>query len=119
EDNRCMSRLLSFVDQRGCLEAVQDRHIHVQNDQSEFLIQKHPKSVKSRFSPDKILVEIGQKRLERDQILDMVIDQQNADFSCAHTSVLWPAHNVERKHAISSNGRILSTATESIAAFRI
>src|SRR5436853_6427688 len=111
-----MARLLPFADKRRRLKTIHDRHIHIENDESEVVVQKRTQRIDSRSDADQVLAQIRQECFKSNEIFYVIINQQNADLVFGHTSVLWPAHKAVRKGAICSSGRILSTATEAIAA---
>src|SRR5207244_3339014 len=80
EDDRRVLRLLALADQGGGLEAVYIRHLNVEKDHGKLVVQE----VLERFAAggrlDQVLAEVAEDRLQGDQVLGAVVDQQDVDL---------------------------------------
>src|SRR4029077_17074952 len=88
ENDRSVTRSLAFTDQGGRFETINDGHIHIQNDDCEFLVKQEPQSVDSGLRADQILFKVAQERFQRDKVFDVIIDEQNTDLLFAHAFIL-------------------------------
>ena len=88
ENDRSVTRLLTFANQSSRFEAVDRRHIHIENDEGEFLMKEKPQGIDPGWSSDKILSEIAQERFQCDQIFDVIINQQDTDLLFGHAFIL-------------------------------
>ena len=71
-------RLLALLDERGRLETVHVRHLHVEQDQREVLAQERAERLLARGRAHESLTQRLEHRLEREQVLLLVVDQQDA-----------------------------------------
>ena len=87
------------ADQPGGLEAVHARHHHVQQDDGVFPVQQLPQGVRPGGGRDHLAGGAAQHRLERQQILRVVVDHQDLDwlFSCCRGDGC-AGHSVARPH---------------------
>ena len=76
EEDRDVLRPLPLLDQLGGLEAVHPRHLDVEQDRRELVVQQPPQRLLARRGADEIGVERLEDRLEREQVLGPVVDQQ-------------------------------------------
>jgi hypothetical protein len=72
--------LLSRLDHLGRLEAVQARHLHVEQDHRELTLEQAAQRVFARLGAHESLPERLEDRLEREQILGPIVDQQDVDL---------------------------------------
>jgi hypothetical protein len=78
EDDRDVPRALSFLDQRGGLEAVESRHLDVEQDDREVVAaEQEPQRLVARADADQLLGERLEDSLERDQVLRAVVDEED------------------------------------------
>jgi len=77
EDDGRVRGALVAADQRGRLEAVHVRHVDVQQDHGEVAPQDLAQRVRARTREHDVLVQIGQHRLEHQQLLRQVVDDQD------------------------------------------
>jgi hypothetical protein len=97
EDDRDAPGAFPLPDQLGGLEAVHVGHLHVQEDQRELLVEEMPQSLLARPCHDEVQVERGQHSLERDEVLALVIDEQDARPARLHQAALRsPPHSCVR-----------------------
>ena len=106
---------LPLPDESSRLEAIEDRHVHIEKNDRELLIEQETQRLESGVCPDKILPQITQQGFEREKIFGVIVDQKNIDLVIRHAAPLWPAHSSKINGPISSMGRILSTAIDEIA----
>ena len=71
-----MPRALELLDQLGGLEAVHARHLHVEQDHGELVVEQAPQRLFARLDADELLAERLEDRLEREQVLGPVVDEQ-------------------------------------------
>ena len=64
------------LDQLGGLEPVQPRHLDVEQDRGELCLEQVPERLLARSSADELLAERLEERLEREQVLGPVVDQE-------------------------------------------
>jgi len=77
EDDRHVTRLGVLLDPRGRLEAVHARHDDVEQDDREFLGEQGLQRLLAGLDGHQDLVQRGQDRVQRDQILHPVVDQED------------------------------------------
>ena len=70
-----MTGLLQLLDEPCRFEAVETRHLNVEEDDGEFLFQQALQSLLARLRTDQRLVERLEQRFERQQVLGPVVDQ--------------------------------------------
>jgi hypothetical protein len=75
-----MPRAISLPDQRGGLEPIHLRHLHVQQNHGEIVAQQALQRFAPRLGPDQVLAEILQHGLEGNQIGGLVVYQEDVDF---------------------------------------
>jgi hypothetical protein len=85
EDDRNVLRQLPLLDQRSGLEPVEARHQDVEQDAGELLVQQQrAQRLLSGASVNEVLPEGLEDRLERDQVLLDVVDEQQVDALLVH-----------------------------------
>jgi len=77
EDDRDLSRARVGADQRRGLEAVEVRHLHVEQDDRELVDQQRLQRLAPRAGRHQPLAQRRQRRLERHQIRRVVVYQQD------------------------------------------
>ena len=77
EDDRDVPRALALLDQRRGFEAVQDRHLHVEQDHRDVLVEELAQSVLAGVGVEELLAERLEDRLEREQVLGPVVDEED------------------------------------------
>ena len=71
-----MSRPLALLDQLRGLEAVHARHLDVEQDRRELLVEQAPQRLLARRGADEIRVERLEDRLQGEQVLGAIVDQE-------------------------------------------
>jgi hypothetical protein len=79
EDDRSVRGLLALPDQRGGLEAAQLRHVHVEQDHHELPREQLAQRLLARAGADHDAAHVLERRLERDQVLDPVVDEEDVE----------------------------------------
>ena len=74
EEDRDVPRALAPLDQLGGLEAVEARHLHIEEDHGELVLEQVAEGLVSRRRGDKPVAERLEDRLEREQVLRAVVD---------------------------------------------
>ena len=77
EEDRDGARPLSLLDQLGGLEAVEPGHLDVQQDRREVVVEEVAERLLARVRADELRPERLQDRLERQQVLGPVVDEQD------------------------------------------
>jgi hypothetical protein len=80
EDDRRLLRALALADQGGGLEAVHARHVDVEQDHREVGLQQLLQRLAARGGLHQVLAEVAQDRLEREQLVRAVVDEQDVDL---------------------------------------
>src|SRR6185437_10057845 len=82
---------LALLDQLGGLEAVELRHLHVEEDHRHVRAgQQDPQRVLARRGREQLMPERLQDRLERDEVLAPVVDEQDGRHQTPTCSTLSP-----------------------------
>ena len=84
EDDRDVARPLALLDQLGRLEAVEPRHLDVEQDHRELVVEEVAQRLLAGLGADELLPERLEDRLEREQVLGPVVDEQDASPRVAH-----------------------------------
>ena len=71
-----MAGPLAPLDQLSRLEPVQPRHLDVEQDRGELFLEQVPERLLAGPRADELLAERLEERLEREQVLGPVVDQQ-------------------------------------------
>ena len=71
-----MPRPLPLLDQLRGLEPVHARHLDVEQDRRELLVQQPPQRLLARVGADEVGVERLEDRLQGEQVLGAVVDEQ-------------------------------------------
>ena len=79
EDDRDVLRALAGLDRLRRLEAVDARHLHVEKDDGEILIEQAAKRIGAGRRPHETLSERLENGLEREKILPAVVDEEDVD----------------------------------------
>ena len=77
EDDRDVPRALELLDQLGGLEAVHARHLNVEQDHGVLVVEQAPQRLFARLDADELLAERLEDRLEREEVLRPVVDEQD------------------------------------------
>ena len=80
EDDRRMRRLPAAADHRGRLEAVHVRHVDVEQDHGEFLLQQVAQRLPTGTRRDEVLAQALEDRLVDQELLGQVVDHQDVDL---------------------------------------
>ena len=80
EDDGRRLRALALADEGGGLEAVHARHVHVQQDHREVLVQDVLQRLLARLGLDQVLAELGQDGLQDDELVGTVVHEEDADL---------------------------------------
>ena len=79
EDDRDVLRALARLDQPRGLEAVDPRHLNVEQDDGEVVEEELAQRLVPRVRPDQRLAERLEDRLQREQVLRPIVDEQDLD----------------------------------------
>jgi hypothetical protein len=77
EDDRRVGGPLPIADERSGLEAVHPGHPHVEQDDGEVLPEQPPQRLTARLRGHDVDVERQQDRLQRDELVRVVVDDQH------------------------------------------
>jgi hypothetical protein len=77
EDDRRRLGARTLADERRGLEAVHARHVHVEQDDGELLLQQATQCLLARRCLDQILTELLQQHLVREELIRAVINDQD------------------------------------------
>jgi hypothetical protein len=77
EDDRYVLRALALFDQRRRFEAVEHRHLDVQQDDRDIVLQQLAESLLAGVGVEEFLLERLEDGLEREQVLGPVVDEQD------------------------------------------
>ena len=118
EDDRRVAGLLALANQVRGLEAVHFGHLHVEEDDGEIVVEQPLQGLHPRLGADALDVSVGEHRLERDQVVRLIVDEEHL-----HRLIDGRLHRfgsvqqcAARYLAISSSERTRSTPA-AIAAF--
>ena len=84
KNDRCVAGPIALADQGGRVETVDRRHIHIQKNEREFLMEQEAQRLQSRGGADKVLSEIAQQGFKREKILGVIIDEEDIDLFAGH-----------------------------------
>ena len=94
EDDRDVPGLAPALDVLGGLEAVELGHLDVEQDERELVVQQPAQRLLAGRRGDQAAVQRGEDRLEREQVLGPVVDQQDVRLVAAgrraHRAVSFP-----------------------------
>ena len=115
EDDRHGARALAGADQLGGLEAVQPRHLDVEQDHREVVAQQCAQRLVAGARLDQAAAQRCQHGLQRDEVLLAVVDEQDRAVShCAAPSRA--ATSSTSSGPISASGRMRASGVTAIAA---
>ncbi len=77
EDDRHVRRALAAADERRRLEAVEARHVHVEQDDGEVALQDFLQRVLARARRDHVLLQILEDGLQHEPLVRAVVDDQD------------------------------------------
>jgi hypothetical protein len=77
EDDRYVACSFALLDQSRSLEPVENRHLDVEQDDGDLVAQQLAQRVLTRVRGEKRLLERLEDRLECEQILRPVVDEQD------------------------------------------
>ena len=77
EDDRNVTRPLTLLDQRGGLEAVELRHLDVEQDDRDVVLQEGAEGVLAGVGVEEVLAERIEDSLQREQVLGPVVDEED------------------------------------------
>ena len=86
EDDRYVPRALELLDQLRGLEAVHARHLDVEQDHGVLVVEQASQRLFARLDADELLAQRLEDRLERQQVLRPVVDQQAPGLAHARHS---------------------------------
>ena len=79
EDDRDRLRPLALLDQLRGLEPVETRHLDVEQDAREVLVEERPERLLAGLRADEVLAERLEDRAQGDEVLLAVVDEQQVD----------------------------------------
>ena len=79
EDDRDRPRPFALLDQLCGVEPVEARHLDVEQDAREILVEKRPERLLAGAGADEVLAERLQDRAQGDEVLLAVVDEQQID----------------------------------------
>lgn len=83
-----MPGALALPDELGRLEAVEPRHLHVQEDHGEVLVEQPLERLLARGGRDQVMAERAENRLEHEEVLLTVVDEQHVGRRLWHQETL-------------------------------
>src|SRR3982750_3526577 len=95
ENDRSGGGSWSLPDERGRFEPIHARHVYIEEDDSEILLQKATQSFATGSGADDVLAQLCQDRLVREKFVGPIVDDQDTDlpFSGGSPVVLeWNRH---------------------------
>ena len=84
EDDRRVRRPLVLPDELGGLEAVDVRHVDVEQDDGELAREHLAQRLRARAHHHQVLLELLEDRPEDEQLLRQIVDDQDVGFFFAH-----------------------------------
>ena len=107
KNDRRVTRFVTLANETGSLEAVQIRHLHIEKNDREFVIEQCLERGPAGLGLHEILPHIGEDRLERQKIRRLIVDQKDIDSVVrgSHASIA-SRHRSTRNGAISSRRKI-------------
>jgi hypothetical protein len=115
EDDRDVLRALPLLDELGGLETVHPRHLDVEEDHGEIVLEQALERFFSGACVDHIELERVEHRVQRHEVLGLVVDEQDARC-LGHAALRAPPQATIRNGAISSSGSTRCAPPASIAA---
>src|SRR6185437_9142976 len=86
EHDRDVPRALTLLDQLGRLEAVESRHLDVEQDHREVVaVEQEPQRLLARACPDELVPERLEDRRKREQVLRPVVDEEDGHYAGTST----------------------------------
>ena len=79
EDDRDRPRPFALLDQLCGVEPVETRHLDVEQDAREVLVEERPERLLAGARADEVLIERLQDRAQGDEVLLAVVDEQQVD----------------------------------------
>src|SRR5205085_8660611 len=116
ENDRRVARLLAFTNERRGFEAVEVGHLHVEEDDCELAIEQMFERAIPALGAHQVLPHLSEDRLEREEVVGLVVDQQYVDFLFGGFHHRPGLHNSTRNGPMRSRGKIRSTAAAAMAA---
>ena len=107
EEDRDVARALPLLDQARGLEAVDPRHLHVEQDHGEVPAEQLPERLLAGVRAHELLPERLEDGLEREQVLGAVVDEEDGR---GRRRLAHGTHSPRRNFPISRTGRIASAA---------
>ena len=80
EDDRRALRALAGADHLRGLEAVHPRHVDVEEDDREVLLQEGAQRLAAGVRADHVLAQLAEDRLQREQLVRAVVDEEDVDL---------------------------------------
>jgi hypothetical protein len=101
EDDRDVAGSFALLDQLCRLEPVQPRHLDVEQNRGELLLEQVPQRLLAGCGQHELLPERLEERFEREQVLGPVVDQQQLARSVtSSTTRRGTARSLEREHRV-------------------
>src|SRR5919198_2710368 len=110
EEDRDVPRPLPLLDQLRGLEAVEARHLDVEQDDRELLLEQVPQGLLARHRGDEPVAERLEDRLQREEVVGAVVDEEDR----AHETPT--AQSSAMCGPMLSSGRTVAGAAASAAA---
>src|ERR1051326_3507811 len=85
KDDRRLFRTRPLPDQRGRLKPVHPRHVYIEKNDGEILLQETAKRFFSRGGAHQIFVKLRKNRLMDKQFIRPIIDDENIDLLVTET----------------------------------
>ena len=104
EDDRHMAGALPPLDELRRLEAVETRHLHVQEDQVELVLQQALERLLARAGLDDAVTQRLQDGRQREEVLPLVVDDQDVGLG-----LLSPSLQTSSQARITDRRRPVST----------
>jgi hypothetical protein len=84
EDDRDVDGALALADKLCGLKAVHPRHVDVEQDDREVVGEQRPQRLPPAVGADDVLPQFLQHRLQRQELVRLVVDDEDVDFVGVH-----------------------------------
>src|SRR5439155_25878860 len=85
ENDRNVLGAFALTNQRGGLKTVHAGHVDVEKNDGEFVVEQRPQRFAPGIGADYCLPEVLQHRLQRQEFLRLIVDDEDVDFAVVHS----------------------------------
>ena len=89
KDDGCAARFVALANQRRRFEAIEVRHLHIEQDDCELALEQRTQRGAAGIGTHEVQIHIGQDRFEREQIAGLVVDQKDVHLLLGDSSHEW------------------------------